>query len=153
MAYICPISPSTLVWPTLCSNKFTCSLFSSVATEPISSLLLTAGLDSELKDGLSLLPKNLSIMGVLPQKGDSCFSLSSLGSSSSRAFVSQFHLNNFLLLCHWCGLVNTFHHLFNKLLFSFRVHCFMIRMWISFKKRLLSSLLIKIGPLFLHKRL
>ena len=121
----CPISPSTLVWAALCSNKITCSLFSSVATEPISSLLLTAGLHSELKDGLSLFPKNLSIMGVLIQKGDFCFSLFSLTSSSSRAFVSQFHLNNF---------INTFHHLFNKLLFSFRVHCFMKRIWTSFKK-------------------
>ena len=129
----CPISPSTVVWAALCSNKITCCLFSSVATEPISSLLLTAGFDSELKDGLSLLRENLSIMGFLPQKGDSCFSLSSLDSSSSRSFVSQFHLNNFLLLCHWCGLVNTLHHLFNELLFSFRIHCVS---WQEFKLRL-----------------
>ena len=39
-------------------NKMTCSLISSVATEPFSSLLVTARLDSGLKGGFSFLPKN-----------------------------------------------------------------------------------------------
>ena len=126
----CPISPWTLVWPALCPNKITCSLFSSVATEPITSLLLTAGLDSELKDGLSLLPKNLPIMGVLPQKADYCFSLFSLTSSSSRAFVSSISTPFYCSAIGVLFLILSITFL-NKLLFSFRVHCFMTRIWTS----------------------
>ena len=54
-----------------------------------SCLLLTSGLDAELKGGFSLLLKKLFMMGILLQKGDSCFSLFSLTSSSSRDFLSS----------------------------------------------------------------
>ena len=98
----------------------------------------------------SLLPKNLSIMGVLLQKADSCFSLFSLTSSSSRAFVSS------ISTPFYCSAIGV---LFLILSITFLTNSsspsgFTVSwQWNFLSKRLLSSLLIKIGHLLLNKRI